>query len=290
MMLRWLSKKIPAASALLALRSESPPLPGEARTAAGFGIAVQCWTFREFTLSEAIVMAASAGAGGVEMFPGQLIGGGHGKAKLDPGMDAALFDAVSARLREFGLKAYNFGVAEIPGEEAGARKTFEFAKRFGMEGITTESVGAIDILERLSVEYGIKVCFHNHPKPTKLWDPETVFKALEGRHENLGFCADTGHWATCGIDPLEAVKKYAPRIHALHLKDRGLVGEWSHDRPFGTGVIDLTGILDELRAHGFAGNVTIEYEHNWKANLCEVAQCVGFLKGYSQAVHGNSVP
>ena len=290
MMLRWLSKKIPAASALLALRSEGSPLPGEARTAAGFGIAVQCWTFREFTLSEAIGMAAMAGAGGVEMFPGQLIGGAHGTAKLGPGMDAALFDAVSERLREFGLTAYNFGVAEIPGEEASARQTFDFAKRFGMDGITTESIEAIDILEKLSAEYGIKVCFHNHPKPTKLWDPETVSNALDGRHENLGFCADIGHWATCGLDTLETVKKYAPRIHAVHLKDRELVGEWSHDRPFGTGAIDLTGILDVLRAHGFAGNVTIEYEHNWKSNLCEVAQCVGFLKGYSQSIAGNRLP
>jgi sugar phosphate isomerase/epimerase len=283
MILRWLSRKIPAASALLALRSEGKPLPGVRMNAAGFGIAVQCWTFRKFTLFEAIEMAAIAGAGGVEMFPGQEIGGGHGTAKLGPGMDRTLFDAVAARLDEFGLTAYNFGVADIPADEARARETFEFAKRFGMYGITTESIGSIDTLEKLSMEYGIKICFHNHPKPTKLWNPETVAEAIAGRHENLGFCADIGHWATCGLDTLETARKHAPRIHSLHLKDRSTLGEWSHDRPYGTGVIDLAGILDEVRGHGFAGNVTIEYEHNWKANLYEVAQCVGFLKGYAQS-------
>lgn len=280
---RLLFKKVPAASALLAMRSEGAPLQAEAWTGAGFGIAVQCWTFREFTLFEAIEMAAIAGAGGVELFPGQEIGGTHGKAKIEPGMDDSLFDAVSARLAEFGLMAYNFGVVEVSNDEVHARETFEFAKRFGMYGITTESINAIDTLEKLSQEYGIKVCFHNHPKPTKLWDPETVSKAIEGRHENLGFCADIGHWATCGMDILETVRKFAPRIHSTHFKDREKIGEWTHDRPFGTGVIDLVGILDELRTHRFAGNVSIEYEHNWKTNLCEVSQCVGFLKGYSQS-------
>ena len=283
MIRRWLFNRIPVASGLLAMRSEGAPMLGEPMTAAGFGIAVQCWSFREFTLFEAIEMAALAGAGGVEMFPGLVIGGGHGKAKLDPGMDTALFDAVAARLDGFGLTAYNYGVADGSKDESRARETFELAQRFGMYGITTESIGAIDTLEKLSAEYDIKVCFHNHPKPTKLWEPETISKAIEGRHENLGFCADIGHWATCGLDPLETVKKFAPRIRSFHLKDRAVIGEWTHDRPFGTGVIDLAGILDEVRSHGFAGNVSIEYEHNWKTNLCEVAQCVGFLKGYSQS-------
>jgi sugar phosphate isomerase/epimerase len=59
--------------------------------------------------------------------------------------------------------------------------------------------------------------------------------------------------------------------------------EWSHDRPFGTGAIDLVAILDEVRKNCFAGNVSIEYEHNWQTNLIEIARCAGFLKGYSMA-------
>ena len=274
---------IPAASVLLALRSKAGPIAPEAVTDAGFGIAVQCWSFKEFTLFEAIEMAAAAGAGGVEMFPGQKIGGEHGGAKLEPGMDESLYEAVLGKLEEHGLVAYNFGVTGVSKDEKEARKVFEFAKRFGLYGITTESLDAVLTLEKLASEYDIKVCFHNHPRPTKLWNPETVWKAIDGSHENLGYCADLGHWASSGMEPLEVVKKFAPRIHSFHMKDRGKIGEWTHDRPFGTGIVDLPGILDAARDEGFKGNVSIEYEHNWKTNQVEIAQCVGFLRGYSKS-------
>jgi sugar phosphate isomerase/epimerase len=181
-----------------------------------------------------------------------------------------------------GITPVNFGVTGISKDEAEARKTFEFAKKMGLYGVTTESLDAIDTLEKLAKQYDIKVCFHNHPRPSALWNPDTISKAIEGRHANLGFCADLGHWATSGLEPLEVIKKIAPRVLAFHMKDRELVGKASHDRPFGTGVIDNAAILDEVRKHGFAGNVSIEYEHNWKKSLPEVAQCVGFLRGYSK--------
>ena len=278
---RTLTSIFPAIAILRALRSKSDPVRVEPVTPAGFGIAVQCWSFREFTLFESIEMAALAGAGGMEFFPGQKIGGGHGSAKFGIGMDDGLMDAILEKLSEFGLKAWNFGICPVPADETKARKTFEFAKKFGLYGITTESLDAINTLEKLSIEFDIKVCFHNHPRPMKLWNPDTILKAIEGRHENLGLCADIGHWASSGLDALEVVKKAARRIHSFHLKDREKALEWSHDRPLGTGVMPLRSILDEARKHGFAGNVSIEYEHNWKTNLCEVAQCAGFLRGYS---------
>lgn len=273
---------IPAASALLALRSKAAPIPAPALTAAGFGISVQCWSFREFTLFEAIQMAASAGAGGVEVFPGQKLGGDHGDLKFGPDLPDDKIQAVLDHLASHNIVAYNFGVTAISKNEAEARKVFELAKKMGLYGLTTESLEALDTLEKLAKEYDIKVCFHNHPKPTKLWDPDTIWKAIDGRHPNIGYCADIGHWATSGLDPLEVIKKIAPRVHAFHMKDRESIEKWSHDRPFGTGIIDNISILDEVRKHGFSGNVSIEYEHNWKTSLPEIAQCAGYLRAYSR--------
>lgn len=279
---RSLFTMVPAASALLALRSHGKPIPQEALTAAGFTISVQCWSFKEFTLWEAIQMASAAGASAVEIFPGQKIGGDLGDTKLDPSLSDENITKLLAYAKDKGITPVNFGVTGISKDEAEARKTFEFAKKMGLYGVTTESLDALDTLEKLAKEYDIKVCFHNHPKPTALWNPDKIWDAIKDRHENIGYCADLGHWATSGLDPLEVIKKVAPRVRSFHMKDREEVGKWTHDRPFGTGVIDNAAILDEVRKHGFAGNVTIEYEHNWKTNVTEVAQCVGYLRAYSK--------
>ena len=279
---RSLFTMIPAASVLLALRSNGAPLPAPALTEAGFAISVQCWSFKEFSLFEAIEMAAAAGMGGVEVFKGQKLGGDHGDVVFSEDLPDDKVQALLDHLKKNNLVAVNFGVVDIPNNEAKARKIFEMAKKLNLYGVTTEALGSIDLLEKFAKEYDVKVCFHNHPKPTALWNPDTISKALEGRHENLGFCADIGHWASSGLDPLEVIKKIAPRVRSFHMKDRASITEWSHDRPFGTGVIDNVAILDEVRKHGFAGNVTIEYEHNWKTNLPEVAQCVGYLRAYSK--------
>jgi sugar phosphate isomerase/epimerase len=279
---RNLLAMVPAASTLLALRSKGAPITGGAITPAGFAISVQCWSFREFTLFEAIERSAAAGAGAIEIFPGQKIGGPLGDAKLDPARAGEQVPPILEQCAKHGITPVNFGVTGVPKNEAKARVLFEFAKRLGLYGITTEALGSLDTLEKLAGEFDLKVCFHNHPKPTRLWNPETVWEALRGRDERLGYCADIGHWATSGLDPLEVIRKIAPRVHSFHMKERAEIGKWTHDRPFGTGIIDNVAILDEVRKHGFTGNVSIEYEHNWQTNQAEIAQCVGYLRGYSQ--------
>ncbi|GAA5481653.1 sugar phosphate isomerase/epimerase family protein [Haloferula sargassicola] len=273
---------LPASSLLLGARAAAAPIPKSAATDAGFAISVQCWSFKEFTLFEAIEMAAAAGAGGVELFPGQKIGGELGDAGVDPAKASQQVPAILAKCKEHGVSPVNFGVTDVPNDEGKAREIFDFVNQLGAYGVTTESLGSLDLMEKLVKEYDLKVCFHNHPKGTPLWNPDTVWKAIQGRDERIGYCADVGHWATSGLDPLEVIRKIAPRVRSFHMKDREEIGKWTHDRPFGTGIIDNGAILDEVRKHGFAGNVSIEYEHNWDKSLPEVAQCAGYLRGYSK--------
>ncbi|MES2475964.1 MAG: sugar phosphate isomerase/epimerase [Verrucomicrobiota bacterium] len=281
-MARSLLSLFPAASALLAFRANADPVPQPAFTEAGFAITVHCWSFKEFSLFEAIEMAAASGAGGVELFPGQKLGGKNGDATLHPEMTDAALDKLIKHLTKHHVTAINLGVIPVPNDEPQARRIFDFAKRLGLYGITTESLESIDLLEQLSSETDITVSFHNHPKPTALWNPATILQALEGRHANLGFCADIGHWASSGLDPFDVVRKIAPRIRSFHVKDRASVTEWSRDQPLGTGIIDIPTILSIALDHGFVGNVSIEYEANWNSNLPEIAQCVGYLRACAQ--------
>lgn len=281
---RSLFTLIPAASVLLALRSKGAPIPQAALTEAGFGITVQCWSLKEFTLFEAIQMAAAAGVGGVEVFAGQKLGADHGDVKFGPEMPEDKLQALIEHIKANNIVAQSMGVIAIPNDEAKARPIFELGKKLGLYSINTESIESIDLIEKLAKEYDIKVGFHNHPKKPnyKMWDPDFVYASVKDRHANVGICADIGHWATTGLNPVEVIKKVAPRVVSFHMKDRASIEKWSHDRPFGTGIIDNVAILDEVRKQGFKGNVSIEYEHNWKTNLPEIAQCVGYLRAYSK--------
>jgi sugar phosphate isomerase/epimerase len=275
---------VPALSALLAMRASGKPVAKEALSPAGFTIAVQCWSFNRYTVWQAIEKTAESGANAVELFPGHKLGGPHGDKTMGPRLDAAIYQSLLDHASKHGVAIVNFGVCDIPSDEAKARPVFELARTLGLYGLTTESAGSIATIDKLAEEYEVKVCFHNHPKGSALWDPNKVWDLVKDRHPNVGFCADIGHWATSGLDPLEVIKKVGSRVHAFHFKDREAIGKETHDRPFGTGVIQLAAILDEVREHGFAGNVSIEYEHNWEKSVPDIAQCVGFLRGYSQAV------
>jgi hypothetical protein len=70
------------------------------------------------------------------------------------------------------------------------------------------------------------------------------------------------------------------RIMSAHLKDLNEKSPNAHDVPYGTGVSDIPGILKELKRQHFAGNISIEYEYHWTNSLPEVAQCIGFVRGY----------
>ena len=281
---RSLFTMLPAASALLAARSMGQSATVEDASSDRFKIAIQCWTFKEFTLWQAVEMAVSAGVKAIELFPGQRIGGPLEDTKLDPSLTDEEIQTLVEHMTAHGIEPVNFGVTGISKDETEARKTFDFARKLGLYGVTTESLNAIDTLEKLAIEYDVKVCFHNHPKLIgyKMWDPDYVFEQVKDRHENIGICGDLGHWATSGLVPLGVIKKVAPRVRSFHMKDREVIGKASFDCPFGTGIIELLAILDEMKNHNFSGNVSIEYEHNWETSLPEVAQCVGYLRAYSQ--------
>ncbi|MGC4013463.1 MAG: sugar phosphate isomerase/epimerase [Luteolibacter sp.] len=268
-------------SALLSLRGEGAPIPAPMVTAAGFAISVQAYSFKPFTVWEAVEKTAEVGAGAIEFFPGQKLGGPHGDRKMGPDLAPEVLGSLREHCAKNQVAPVNFGVCGIPNDESKARAVFEMAKALGLYGLTTESTESMDVLEKLAREYDVKICFHNHPKGTKLGDPLKTWELVKDRDEHIGFCCDVGHLATSGYDPLEIVRRIAPRIRSFHLKDRGSVTQQSQDIPFGTGVIDLPGILGEARRQGFAGHVSIEYDPV-DATLPKIAQCVGYLRAYAK--------
>lgn len=257
-------------------------IPEEYQTG-GFFIGCQAYTFNHFTVFEAIEKTASAGGRVIEFYPGQKLSKEEPNVSWDHNASAATMEKVKAKLAEHRIKAVNYGVVGISKDEAEARKVFEFAKAMGLRAVTTESVDAIDTIEKLVKEYDVMVGFHDHPKTDnpdyRMWDPNYILSVVKDRDARIGSCADTGHWVRSNLKPVECLRILKGRIISSHLKDLNEVGHNGHDVPFGTGVSDIPAILQELKAQGFSGNLSIEYEYHWENSTPEVGQCIGYVRG-----------
>ena len=259
------------------------PIPDSCKIG-GFAVGCQAWTFSHFTVFEAIDKTAEAGGKVIEFYPGQTFSKDEPNLKFDHNLSDDAIAKVKAKLAAKGIRAVNYGVVAIPADEAGARKVFEFARKLDLYGITTESVDALDTIEKLVKEYDIRVGIHNHPRRPddanyKVWDPNYVLSVVKNRDSRIGSTADIGHWVRSGLDPVECLKILKGRIINTHLKDLNEKSPSAHDVPYGTGISNIPAILTELKHQGFVGNVSIEYEYNWDDNAYDAAQCIGFIRG-----------
>jgi sugar phosphate isomerase/epimerase len=262
-------------------------IPDEYKTG-GFFIGCQAYTFRLYTVFEAIEKTADAGGKVIEFFPGQKLSKEEPNVSFDHNASAETIQKVKDKLAQHHMKAVNYGVVQVPKDEDEARKLFEFAKTMGLRAITTESVDAIDTIEKMVKEYDIMVGFHDHPRQPnnasyRMWDPNYVLSVVKDRDPRIGSCADTGHWVRSHLKPVDCLRILKGRIISSHLKDLNEMGLKAHDVPYGTGVSDVPAILQELKDQGFTGNISIEYENHWETSVPEVAQCIGFVRGYGTA-------
>ena len=264
--------------------ASAEPIPDENKVN-GFAIGAQAYTFKSFTVFEAIEKTAQAGGKVIEFFPGQKISKDDATAWNHNASDAVVAK-VQAKLKEHGVKAVNYGVVGGK-DEAEWRKIFEFGKKLGLYGITTEDILKLDIIEPLVKEFDIKVGIHDHPRQQnnpnyRVWDPYYILEMTKDRDARIGACADTGHWQTSGLNPVWCLRALKGRIISSHMKDKVDFGN-SHDVPYGTGVGEIGRCLDELKKQGFEGNISIEYEYNWTTSVPEITKCVDFVKAHQGA-------
>ena len=260
----------------------------------GFALGCQAYSFNRFTAFEAIEKTAQAGGKVIEFYPGQKFSPENPERKLDHNLPDEWIDKLKAKLKQHHLMAVNYGVVSLPNNEEESRKVFEFARKLGLRAVTSEpSPAAMDLIERLVKEYDIMMAIHNHPKrpndPSyKVWDPEYVLSLVKDRDRRLGACADTGHFVRSGIKPVDALRILEGRVISSHLKDLHEFRPSGHDVPFGEGVSNIPGILDEFRRQKFQGNISIEYEYNWDNSVPDITRCIEFVKNYKGS--GSAAP
>ena len=282
-----------------------------------FPLAVQCYTFRNFTFLETLEKVKELGIENIQAWPGQVLGlpGDHSEAKSDHHMSADQIKAVKGHLKRLGLRLVAYGVVEdkhlvAEGEvkeedkEAAWRKVFAFAREMGIETVVMEpAFEDISLIEKLADEYfvdeladekGLEIAIHNHTQPNKYARPETVLSHIEGRSRRIGACADNGHWMRDGIVPTDALRLLSGRIRDVHLTDLNEFGsKEAFDVPLGTGKADVRSILAELTIQNYSGYLTIEYENEENAlnplpairESLEFIKSVTYYSGYKEILY-----
>jgi sugar phosphate isomerase/epimerase len=174
-----------------------------------------------------------------------------------------LFRTAKAKLDKARIKCVSYYAATLKNEQEVAQAV-GFAKLLGAHNITGDATGSdlLKHIDRSVTEAGLTFSIHNHFFPGVKFpyeSPEDVLKALAGLSANCGATADTGHFAACGYDPVDAVRKLAPRLNLVHLKDVKAVGHGDNVL-LGSGIAKIPEVEAELHRQNFRRLVAIEYE------------------------------
>ena len=158
---------------------------------------------------------------------------------------------------------------------------FNIGKKLGIKYIVCEPrKNELNLLDSLSEVTGIKIAVHDHPKgESDYWHPDSVLAVIKGR-KNFGACADLGHWARSGLNPVTCLKMLEGHILGIHAKDINEFGNiHAEDVESGQGVIDYDGVYKELKRQQYKGVMHIECEYNFYYNIKDIISARNYLLG-----------
>lgn len=176
------------------------------------------------------------------------------------------------------LKAYDMPVISYtagfgqPGvSRADAIHIFEVAQALGAkvlaQGFHPDNG---PLVSELGAQYGIRMGLENHPHKSA----QEVIDIVAPFAPWVGAAIDTGWFGTQGFDAAQAVRELRNNLIHVHLKDIRAVG--GHTTcTLGDGVVDIKGVLRELKQIGYAGPISIEHE---PYNYDPMPECVESLK------------
>jgi len=157
---------------------------------------------------------------------------------------------------EIDVISYTAGFGSPGATREEAKKVFETAKEIGAPVLAQHlHRDNGEIVKEFAEAYHIYMGLENHPEKT----PQEVIKIIAPFTPWLGSAIDTGWFATQGYDPVRAVRELKDYLVHVHLKDVKAAG--AHDTcTLGDGIVDIKGVMAELKAIGYSGPMTVEHE------------------------------
>ncbi|MGA2177693.1 MAG: sugar phosphate isomerase/epimerase [Verrucomicrobiota bacterium] len=237
----------------------------------GLKLGIASYTFRKFTLDQAIDMTKQAGFKYINLKDVHL--------PLKSTTEER--QAARQKIEAAGLKLMGGGVITFRNDAAEIQHIFEYAKEAGMPVIVcSPALEALDAIEKKAREFDIVIAIHNHGPTDKTYpSPLDVFALVKDRDPLMGICMDIGHTVRIGVDPVECVDRCGDRLHDLHMKDETKAAADGKPTELGRGVIDIVGVLKALSARKFPYHIGLEYEAHADNPQPYVMECAGYLRG-----------
>lgn len=228
------------------------------------------YSFRQFSLEETLAMTKRLGLRRIAFKSVHL--------PLESTEDQ--IKAASEKVRQQGLELYGCGVVYMQ-NEGEVERAFKYAKAATMKVIIgAPSLELLDFVNKKVKEFDIKLAIHNHGPDDKLYPtPESVYEKIKGFDPRLGLCLDVGHTQRAGLDPSECARKFALRLHDVHIKDVTAPSKEGTSVELGRGVVDIPKLLATLLKLNYSGTVALEYEKDEKDPLPGAAESIGYIRG-----------
>jgi type 1 glutamine amidotransferase/sugar phosphate isomerase/epimerase len=255
----------------------------------GWRLGIEAYTFHKYTFFEAIDKTAQLGLPYMGGLSFQKVSAEIPK-NLDPQLTDEELKAIRLKLDAAGVRLLTYYIQDIPGDEAGCRKVFEFGRKLGIETFMAEPApAALDTIGRFCDEYDLKVALHNHDQKGSpvYWRPENILEVCKGRTKRLGACGDMGYWMRSGIDPIAAVRTLKDRLLTIQMHDLNELTAEGHDVPWGTGVGRTEAFLKEIHTLGIQPVMFgLEYSYDWLDSMPECGQTAEFFGKVSLELAG----
>lgn len=244
------------------------------------GIAL--YSFNRFSFVDAIEKADNAEVNYVEGFSFHKLGKEFNNYNMSSMSEENIID-MKQMLKKKDLKMRSMYVGGAKNADAW-KYYFNLAEKLEMEYLVCEpDKKDWNMLDSLAGIYQVKIAIHEHAKGKSIyWHPDSVLAALKN-HPNFGVCADLGHWARSGLDPVECLKKLEGNLLGVHLKDIDKSNDpEANDVIVGKGVIDFPTVVGELKRQRFRGFVHVECEHKMENNLPDVMEAIRYFDGLAK--------
>ena len=217
-------------------------------------VGIGTYSYHNLTMDQMVVELNHLEVREIEMSRGEFMLMNHPAVEL--------FHSARTKFDRAGVRCVSYYAATIK-QDSDLENAVRFAKILGSSNVTGDATGSI--LQRIDQRFTReKLTFgiHNHYFKGEKFayeSPEDVLNAIEPLSKTVGATADVGHFASCGYDSVDALRKLAPRLKLVHLKDIQAAGG-EVNVLLGQGISKIPEVMKELRRQDFSRLVAVEYE------------------------------